>query len=395
MNGFLSGGSGVRMAAVISAIAVVAMSALPAAAAPTWSVAQDTTTPPTTELTAVDCITAARCYAVGYRQIDDDYKSAIEQGNGTLWSKMASPDPAGERPNNSPPLKGVACASAHACFGVGTYYNTSDQPTALIKYWNGSAWGLMKAESPVIVKAPHVQRSRQTSLNSVSCPTAKSCYAVGYYQGSTGAIETLVEHWSGKTWAAQTAPTSVALATVLYGVSCATDTSCFAVGTAISASHTKPFIIRWDGAKWSTAASPGLANAGLSGISCASAKSCVAIGSIATTNTTTTLVERWNGTKWSVVTLGGMLAASGLFGVSCPTTTSCLAVGRRAWGQVSYRTLAVRWNGKTWSMVAPPNQPGARSNWLNSVSCSTPTLCRAVGTSVTDNQLHSLVVQLG
>jgi len=235
--------------------------------------------------------------------------------------------------------------------------------------------------------------SQQTSFKSVSCPSAKSCYAVGYYQGSNGVIDTLVEHWNGAVWSVQAAPTSAAQATVLNGVSCAADTSCLAVGTAFSARYTKPFILRWGGTTWSRVANPYFASASLSRISCASVKSCFAVGSV-TTPTTIALLEHWNGTKWSRVALS-MPAANHFSGVSCPTTTFCLAVGQRAWTGVSSKTFAEQWNGHTWSAVATPNRPGATSNWLDSVACSSATVCLSVGSYVTNNQLHALIENYG
>jgi hypothetical protein len=386
----------VRLKAVLAAaVALGALGTLPAAAAtPAVKVVNDASKPSTTELTGVTCLTPSHCFAVGYRQTDSDYLATIEQGYAKTWARVGSPNPAGKRPNDFPPLSSVACSAPKNCFAVGTYYNASDQPTALIQHWNGNAWKIMKAAAPVIVKAPHAQLSQQTSLSSVTCPTAKSCYAVGYYEGLNGAINTLVEHWTGTTWASITAPTSGALTTVLYGVSCVSDTSCFAVGTSMSATHTKPFIIRWNGTAWSTSASPGLAYAGLSDISCAGPKTCFAIGSVAA-QTTSTLLERWNGTKWSVIALENMPTANHLFGISCPTTTNCLAVGRQAWGTAGFRTLALRWNGSAWSPFSPPNQPGATSNWLNSVDCSNATVCHAVGAYVSNDNLHSFVENFG
>jgi hypothetical protein len=372
------------------AIALTAMSALPAGAARAWTVVPDATTPATTELTGVACVSSTHCFAVGYRQTADDDKAVIEQGYGKSWTKMTRPDPAGRQPSTVPPLSSLVCASPGNCFAVGTYFNANDQATALIYHWNGKAWGLMKGAAPVIVQAPHVQRSPQTSLNSVACPTPKSCFAVGYYEGLNGTINTLVEHWAGTTWASQAAPTTNALSTVLQSVACVTNTNCFAVGTSMSAAHNKPFIIRWNGKTWATVVSPGLASASLDDVACASAKACFALGSVPS-SATSTLLERWNGTKWSKVTLKNMPTANHLFGITCPSTTTCIAVGRRAWTQAGFRPLAVRWNGTTWTAESPPTQPGATSNWLNALTCSSTTVCRAVGTYLAGDSYHSFI----
>jgi hypothetical protein len=243
----------------------------------------------------------------------------------------------------------------------------------------------MKAGVPAGAQTPPT-----TSLSSVACPTTTSCYAVGYYATGNGAIATLVEHWNGTTWAAQSSPTSTALTTSLRGVACVTDKSCFAVGTAMSAAHNKPFVIRWNGTAWATMTSPGLANAGLDDVACASAKACFSLGSVAA-STTSTLLEHWNGAKWTVVTLKNMPTANHLFGITCPSATNCVAVGRRKWTNAGFRTLVYDWNGTTWKAVSPPNRDGSTSNWLNAVSCLSPTKCRAVGTYQANGTYHSLI----
>ena len=94
-------GGGVRAAvAIISSVVFVAACALPADAAPAWSVRNDVSAPPSTELTAAACNTSNHCFAVGYRQTDTAYTPTIEQGNGATWSLMKSPDPTGATPND-------------------------------------------------------------------------------------------------------------------------------------------------------------------------------------------------------------------------------------------------------------------------------------------------------
>src|SRR5689334_4486595 len=167
-------------AAVISAIALVVTIAAPAGAAPAWTVVTDGSSPPATELTGVACVSATRCFAVGYRDNADDYKAVIELGVGKTWTRMSRPDPANRLPGTFPPLASVVCAAPGNCFAVGTYLNDSGNSTALIHHWNGKAWGLMKASPPKDTVA--------TSLNSVACPTTTSCYAVGSFATLGGSV---------------------------------------------------------------------------------------------------------------------------------------------------------------------------------------------------------------
>jgi hypothetical protein len=92
-----------------------------------------------------------------------------------------------------------------------------------------------------------------------------------------------------------------------------------------------------------------------------------------------------------------MPTANHLFDVDCPSTTMCLAVGRRGWMSNAFRPLALRWNGNgtTWTALSPPNQPDADSNWLNSVTCRSASICRAVGTYRIDDTYHSFIENYG
>ena len=69
------------------------------------------------------------------------------------------------------------------------------------------------------------------SLTGVACLPAGTCVAVGwYYYGATGPSLTLAMRWNGRAWLTEPAP-SHGQHSQLDGVSCATATSCLAVGT--------------------------------------------------------------------------------------------------------------------------------------------------------------------
>lgn len=78
-------------------------------------------------------------------------------------------------------LNGVSCLSPANCTAVGGYYRTATGPQRiLIERWNGTAW--RGEPSPGI--------GRHSILDSVSCPSATSCTAVG----------SLTIGWSGVSW---------------------------------------------------------------------------------------------------------------------------------------------------------------------------------------------------
>ena len=90
------------------------------------------------------------------------------------------------------------------------------------------------------VRRPERSERRDTppnSLNSVSCASATSCQAVGDYSPA-GEVQTLVASWNGAasppTWTASAGPNVLyggeRVRNILNGVSCAEATSCQAVG---------------------------------------------------------------------------------------------------------------------------------------------------------------------
>ncbi len=126
----------------------------------------------------------------------------------------------------------------------------------------------------------------------------------------------------------------------------------------------------------------------LYGTSCSSQTACTAVGYyINSSGTKVALGERWNGTEWSVQSALNPTGAkeSKLRSVSCTSATICVAVGSyytKTTGGIPERmTLAERWNGTEWSIQSTPNPVGAKYSEvrLQSVSCTSSSACTAVG----------------
>src|SRR6476620_4568395 len=178
----------VRLSVAIALITAVVAPALPASAAPTWSVVASPSPvgPPSGILKSVACPSTDRCFAVGYYGPDGtNTKTLIERWNGTSWSVMASPNPAGASDSL---LTGVSCPSPTSCYAVGWSTDSSLDEKTLVEHWNGTSWS--------IVTSPNPAGSTGSFLNSVSCPSTTSCYAVGFSYSSF-AQRTLVERWNG------------------------------------------------------------------------------------------------------------------------------------------------------------------------------------------------------
>jgi hypothetical protein len=226
-----------------------------------------------------------------------------------------------------------------------------------------------------VLPTPNPPGSTASLLGAVSCPSARSCTAVGEYFTGGGTELTLAEHWNGSAWVIQSTPNPAgASLSLLRGVSCTSARACVAVGTEVTpAGRILPLAERWNGSSWSLI--PPAPGGPLAAVSCSSASACTAVGGLGSP-----LAERWNGSTWTIQPIASLSGATSttLNGVSCPSATSCLAVGHWVNGGHAF-ALAERWNGSSWFFELPPNKSSS-FNDLSAVSCPTPTACSAVGT---------------
>jgi hypothetical protein len=145
----------------------------------------------------------------------------------TLGATSTSPPlPANAGAGGYASLESVACPSATSCVAVGNYLDSSGIWQGLIETKSGSAWKTTEVTLPSNADGdPSVQ------LTSVACPSVTSCVAVGYYNDSTSG---LLVTGSGTRWTATEAPLpadaqSGQLA-YLTSVACPSASSCVAVG---------------------------------------------------------------------------------------------------------------------------------------------------------------------
>jgi len=93
----------------------------------------------------------------------------------------------------------------------------------------------------------------------------------------------------------------------------------------------RAFILQWNGTKWalSNSPNPGSGNA-LTGVTCASASDCWTVGTFYDPSAVQTLIERWDGTAWSIFASenpGGSARRNSLNAVTCTSGPECWAVG--------------------------------------------------------------------
>ena len=458
------------------------------------------------DLNAIVCPTDTTCFAVGDSAKESTTTFVvtllIEKWNGSKWSIVPSPVPKG---TSDVRIVAISCSSASDCFAVGGYSATTATPffslKPLVEHWNGTRWSIVTVPSPA--------GSLDATLNGVSCVSATSCFAVGDY-ASPGTAGTLSERWNGAVWSIVATPVTSAATTSgsvpsrahpslisefgtspgLSDVSCTSDTNCYAVGNAFN----RTLVEQWDGASWTIVGSQSPHGADASefnAVSCAGPSDCSAVGDSFTASgsggldgsqdalaehfdgtswtivrrtreravqragrhllpdryelcrrgrlrvgaalgrhelvdhavrredvaerararvvpephellrgrqlhhelRTKSLIEHWNGSSWSIMT--SPAPPSGAFetrlnGVSCVSSTNCFAVGAYS-TDTAEKALTEHWNGKRWSIVVSPNPPSAEVADLIGVTCPNVSNCTAVGITLGRKAAQTLV----
>jgi hypothetical protein len=328
-------------------------------------------------LNGVSCTAAGTCAAVGdYIDGSGTRETLAERETSGDW--VVQPTPTRPRGTTST-LSAVSCATGSACAAVGEYCNSprcsevgADVPLA--ETWDGSKWA--------IVPAPDPPGTSNSQLDAVSCATPTSCIAVGDQQaeGDMVLFTPLIEAWNGSSWAIEQAATPPGSPdTRLTGVSCSSPTACTAVGSFSDTSSdlTEPFVEIWNGSTWALQKpSAGGTGGRLSGVACVAPGSCVAVGSTYVGDRA--LIETSAGSTWSATKLSG--GAPSLAGVSCDAKEACLAVGEAT---RSAAMLALGSDGDAWTAQDVPAPNGATSGQLNGVFCPAGGRCVAVGSFAT------------
>jgi len=334
-----------------------------------WSI-QATPNPPQGNgfLSGVACTSASACTAVGLSSAG----TLAERWNGTRWTIQGTPNP----PKGGGALFSVACTSPSACTAVG-----ASSAGTLAERWNGTHWSIQTTPNPP---------QGGGLLASVACTSPSACTAAGVYQDSSGAAHPLAERWDGSSWAIQPTPRLPGGAqSQLIDVACTSATGCLAVGYSYpkggnNIQSPATLAERWDGSTWRvehTPNPPGPAASILNAASCVSPSACIAVGNTSNSRVASlTLAQRWNGHTWSIEPTPSPADGGNLIGVSCPSRSSCLAVGGHGnpFTGPALGTLAEQWDGARWRIQPTPNPPGG--GWfLLSVSCTSPSVCTAVG----------------
>lgn len=280
-----------------------------------------------TRLLGVDCPSTTRCIAVGNSETSGAGAATLgELWNEGKWSVQSTPVPGGA---TSSELAAVGCSSTASCVGVG-HAMIGGVKTAIAERWASPTWTLQSIPIPA--------GATSSQLDGVDCIWSNFCVAVGRYTMAEGATKSFAIYWNG-TWSLQslTDPPE-ATQSALLDVSCTpTPNVCIAVGgwkNLEDENNQSTLAYRFNGSSWalhSTPNPPGSTASVLQDVSCATTSSCSAVGSWVSNSgggSNLTLAEEWNGSAWSIQSSPNPSSStfSAFFSSSC-RGTSCLGVG--------------------------------------------------------------------
>jgi hypothetical protein len=197
-------------------------------------------------------------------------------------------------------------------------------------------------------------------LAGVSAASATDAWAVGtYYPSSSGVLATLAEHFDGTRWTAYPLPNVGVQENVFLGVSMPSIGSAWAVGYYVSGKFSQQTLIEhFDGNVWSVvpSPSPGALQNILFGVSAISDSDVWAVGADQDSNGVWhTLTEHWNGLTWAVVpAVDAGSSGNHFYAVKAVSSNSAYAVGQQAGAGFPNQALVEHWDGKSWSVIASP-----------------------------------------
>jgi hypothetical protein len=268
-----------------------------------WSAASVPTTPGNTALlTAVSASSATDAWAVGRTQVNkSDFEGLALHWNGTAWS-VSSGFSAAISGISGASAEGVADISPTDAYAIGDSAATASGSLA---QWNGTAW------SAVTLPLPAGANSN-TTFSAISANGPDNVWIVGTFLDSTlGRNETFSEHFNGTAWSVVSMPlVSSSNLNAFYqfnGIQANSPTDVWAVGesSVVDSTTSSDLIEHFNGTAWSIVPSPSPGEGdSLTGVTTSNAANDVwAVGVTQPAGTTEaqTLTLNWNGTAWTTV----------------------------------------------------------------------------------------------
>jgi len=281
------------------------------------------------EVISVSCAARGSCAAVGFYTDGSGHQHgfvATEQSG--VWGKAIEvPGLAALQKGPYARLQSVSCSSAGSCSAGGFYAaNASGSTQAFAVSERNGSWGTAKEV------AANLNTGRDAEVTSVSCASAGNCAAGGQYSKASGHDQAFVISEANGTWAAARAVAGTLSCcgfAQVTSVSCASAGNCAAGGQYDFGGYNAAFLVNEKNGDWGKPMSvPGLnavsRDEHLSSVSCASAGNCAAGGN---DDVGTWLAREKNGVWGKETTVPGTLPIQAVQSVSCASARNCVAGG--------------------------------------------------------------------
>ena len=270
-------------------------------------------------LIAVSSVSPSDIWAVGLQDPSTGVVAPLtENFNGTSWSVVAAPTPAG---SSAAEFTSVSAVASNSVWAVGfslSVVNNENVSTPLVEHYDGTSWSIQTTPAT------------GGKLNAVTAVSATDVWAVG----GTGSAD-LIENFNGTTWSIVQAPSPPTSDPSLGGISAVSSTDIFAIGS--NGKGNFPQVLQFNGTTWTSLANlpTGIAVTNIDAISATDVWT-VGRGGI----------WNFNGTSWTEVVSG---LGGDLFAISGSSANNIYAVGETI--STTDETLVEQWNGTSWSTV--------------------------------------------
>jgi hypothetical protein len=289
-------------------------------------------------------------------------KPLAEHWNGTTWTRVTVPLPAGQ---TGATLSGVDDLSPTDAWAVGTI--DSSQTLTLTEHWNGTSWSVVPSPNPS-TGIP----GDGDNLTAIAGTGPNDLWAAGFdvTEEGGGLIQLLFEHFNGTSWTAVKSPAGDG-GGITSAITAISPDDFWAVGSFLGGGS-NDLAAHYNGTKWSIVSVPNITTSStgggvnhLSGVSADGPDDVWASGYAQDVNSTNFNVPgllHWNGTSWTVAkvpNLGG--EGSLLRAVQVLSPRDAWAVGQTQGLLGQIHTLTEQFNGSAWTIVASPDPKGGSS----------------------------------
>jgi hypothetical protein len=359
------------------------------------------------QVDSVSCPSAGNCAVGGYYADShgNDHAFVASEVNGTWGTAIEVPGTASLTTGASSPFASVysvSCGSAGNCAAGGGYIDSSGKGQVFVADEANGTWGI----ATEVPGTAALNTGGSAGFQSMSCPSAGNCAAVGSYTDGSGRSQAFVADEVNGAWGeAIEVPGTAALNTggsslliiPVYSASCGSAGNCAVGGNYTDSSgHSQAFVADEVNGTWGDAIEvPGTAalntgNAYVLSLSCPSAGNCSAGGEYSLTfpasgapSSEPFVVSEVNGTWGAATEVPGTAAANALLetlvsSVSCGSPGNCAAGGYYNDSSGYTHAFVVSEVNGTWGEMI--QVPGTTiGGYLSSVSCPAAGGCAATG----------------